>query len=375
MAGSPFQPSDGGRLRALFEAAGAHWLEIPVLHPADPFLETAGEDIRRKMFVTEGPTGERLALRPDFTIPVCLHHLASGVGPLRYGYEGIVFRRHDAGSPERLETGFEDIGRPARAEADAEALALAMAGVAGVAGGGLTARLGDIGLFVALLKALDLPEAWRRRLRRSFGAPQLMRANLDRLSAPRGQDFRLDAEVRMAAERRDRQRLEQVLSDRLSKHGHSEGQSRTPAEIAARFLDQRALAETQIEPDKLAALREFLALKASLQEAMDLLRTFAAERDVEIAEALSLFAERAAHIVRLAPGAEVLFEAGFGRPLDYYTGVVFEVRGQDFPYPIAGGGRYDNLMDMLGAGRPVPAVGFTIRLDLVTEVAAAGHSR
>ena len=55
-------------------------IELPVLHPADPFLETAGEDIRRRMFVTEGPAGERLALRPDFTIPVCLAHLRSGAG-------------------------------------------------------------------------------------------------------------------------------------------------------------------------------------------------------------------------------------------------------------------------------------------------------
>ena len=66
------------KLRPLFEKAGAEWIEVPVLHPADPFLETAGEDIRRRMFVTEGPAGERLALRPDFTIPVCLEHLKSG---------------------------------------------------------------------------------------------------------------------------------------------------------------------------------------------------------------------------------------------------------------------------------------------------------
>src|SRR5688500_4313346 len=104
------RPAAGGRLRALFEAAGARWQELPVLHPADPFLETAGEDIRRRMFVTEGPAGERLALRPDFTIPVCLEHLKSGAAAGRYAYEGLVFRRHDTGAPERLETGYEDIG-------------------------------------------------------------------------------------------------------------------------------------------------------------------------------------------------------------------------------------------------------------------------
>jgi ATP phosphoribosyltransferase regulatory subunit len=55
------------------------------------------------------------------------------------------------------------------------------------------------------------------------------------------------------------------------------------------------------------------------------------------------------------------FEAAFGRPLDYYTGLVFEVF--DGATPVAGGGRYDRLLEMLGAPAPVPAVGFTIRLD------------
>src|SRR6476619_623003 len=114
------------RLRALYETAGARFVEVPVLHPADPFLETAGEDIRRRMFVTEGPQGERLALRPDFTIPVCLMHMAENCGPARYAYEGLVFRRHDQGSPERLETGYEDVGALDRVSADGQALALAV---------------------------------------------------------------------------------------------------------------------------------------------------------------------------------------------------------------------------------------------------------
>jgi ATP phosphoribosyltransferase regulatory subunit len=60
----------------------------------------------------------------------------------------------------------------------------------------------------------------------------------------------------------------------------------------------------------------------------------------------------------------IRFEAGFGRPLDYYTGLVFEVRAEGFSFPIAGGGRYDRLMEMLG-GPAVPAVGFTMRLDMI----------
>ena len=89
------------RLRALYDAAGARFVEVPVLHPADPFLETAGEDIRKRMFVTEGPQGERLALRPDFTIPVCLMHLprnpARPATPMRGWSSAVTTRARRSG--------------------------------------------------------------------------------------------------------------------------------------------------------------------------------------------------------------------------------------------------------------------------------------
>ena len=363
LSGPPSLASPG-RLRALFDAAGARWLHVPVLHPADPFLETAGEDIRRRMFVTEGRTGERLALRPDFTIPVCLHHLASGAGAERYAYEGLVFRRHDRGSPERLETGFEDIGRTERVDADAGALALAISGVASLVSGPVIVRLGDIGLFVALTAALGLAEPGRRRLRRSFGLASVMTAQLERLSAPRStDDMRLDEDLRDAAENHDRDRLAGLLGERFVAHGHSEGAGRSAGEIADRFLHQRALSETRMEADAVETLRAYLTLDAELRDAPDLLRRFAEERGVDLGEALRLFAERAEAILAQAPDAAIRFEAGFGRPLDYYTGLVFEVRAEDYPYPIAGGGRYDRLMEMLGAPEPAPAIGFAIRLD------------
>jgi ATP phosphoribosyltransferase regulatory subunit len=363
-------PPVSSRLRALYESANARWIELPVLQPADPFLETAGEDIRRRMFVTEGSAGERLALRPDFTIPVCLEHLRNGAGAERYAYGGLVFRRHDTGAPERMETGCEDIGRAERATADAEAVALAVAAVAEVAPAPLSVRIGDIGLFVALLQALGLPEPWRRRLRRSFGLPNVMAKNLHRLSAPRGaEDARLDASLRAAADAHDREALVVKLGERFAAHGHADDIGRSPEEIADRFLDQRALAEAHIEADALEALRGFLELSGRLDKAVEALRAFAQARKVDLEAALTTFSARADAIAKLAPPASLTFEAGFGRPLDYYTGLVFEVRSAAHSVPVAGGGRYDRLMEMLGATNPMPAVGFTMRLDLADEEA------
>jgi ATP phosphoribosyltransferase regulatory subunit len=355
-------------LRPLFERAGARWVELPVLHPADPFLETAGEDIRRRMFVTEGPQGERLALRPDFTIPVCLQHLAHGDGPTRYAYEGVVFRRHDQGAPERLETGYEDIGRADGTEADAGALSLAVSCAGEVADGPLAVRLGDIGVFVALLRALGLPGRWRRRLRRAFGLPALMQANLERMAAPpETETRRLDPELRAAADAGGREALAALLDERRLAHGHSEGAGRSPQEIAGRFFEQRALADTAAAARAAGVLRDYFALESELNAAAAMLKNFAAKHGLDLGEALAHFADRAEAIAGRAPAATIRFEAGFGRPLDYYTGLVFEIRSKGDDAPLSGGGRYDRLMEMLGAGRPIPAIGFMLRLDRAGE--------
>lgn len=362
-------PSLSTRLRALYESAGATFIDIPVLHPADPFLETAGEDIRRRMFVTEGPQGERLALRPDFTIPVCLEHLKRNSGPRRYAYEGLVFRRHDQGSPERLETGYEDIGRTERVKADAKALALAISCARDAAERPITIRLGDIGVFDALLRKLGLPGRWRRRLRRCCGLPDAMRANLEKMSAPRQvEDGRLDAELRTIAH--DREKLLVLLADRRDAHGHAEGAGRSPEEIADRFFDRRAIPDAANAARAAEILTEYLSLSSPLGEAAAMLEAFASRHGFDFDAAIEPFDQRAAAIIAKRPSALIRFEAGFGRPLDYYTGLVFEVHAEGIETPLVGGGRYDRMLEMLGAASPLPAVGFTMRLDLLDQGAA-----
>jgi len=354
------------RLRALFDSAGARFVDVPVLHPADPFLETAGEDIRRRMFVTEGPQGERLALRPDFTIPVCLAHLKEQSSAARYAYRGLVFRRHDQGSPERLEAGYEDIGAWDRVAADVDALALAIACAAEAATGKIAVRLGDITLFTALLRALGLPGRWRRRLRRSFGLPKVMRDNLVRMTAPRdAEDRRLDPALRAVAENHDG--LVALLAERHGAHGHQEGAGRSPQEIAERFLSQRAMPDAAVAARAAKVVGEYLTLNAELKDAAAALAAFAKTHalDGAFAGALEFFARRAEAIAARAPDTAIRFDAGFGRPLDYYTGLVFELRVDGLAEPLIGGGRYDRMMEMLGAKSAIPAVGFMLRLDLV----------
>ncbi len=82
-----------GPLIALFAREGYARLEPPILQPAEVFLDLSGEDIRRRMFVTQDAAGGEWCLRPEYTIPVCRHHLAAhGTEPAAYGYCGPVFR-------------------------------------------------------------------------------------------------------------------------------------------------------------------------------------------------------------------------------------------------------------------------------------------
>jgi histidyl-tRNA synthetase len=61
------------------------------------------------------------------------------------------------------------------------------------------------------------------------------------------------------------------------------------------------------------------------------------------------------------------------RGLDYYTGPIFEyilkgeVGGEPFRLAIAGGGRYDNLIELYG-GSHVPATGVSLGVERIMEV-------
>ena len=57
---------------------------------------------------------------------------------------------------------------------------------------------------------------------------------------------------------------------------------------------------------------------------------------------------------------DINFVTNFGRDVEYYTGIVFEVFSGT--KEIASGGRYDDLLKSLGAKKSIPAVGAAINL-------------
>ncbi len=354
-------------LRGQLGASEAELVDIPLIQPADPFLDMAGEDLRRRIFLTENENGDSLCLRPEFTIPVCRNHIAlNAATPKRYAYLGEVFRQRRDGAAEFLQAGIEDLGATDEAVSDARSIADALACVhAAAPNAKLEIVLGDQSVFAGMLKALGLPQGWRKKLLRAFGDAHTMEAAFAELTGEQRTDPLPEHLAGLVAEG-DEAGLARMLEAEMLEAGMSPGAGRTPAEIARRLIEKEDLAAARFPSSALEVLKRFLSTRVSLEAATITLRAFAADNALDLSAVLQKFEARTDAIIAAGIHAEdIVYDASFGRPLDYYTGLVYEIRqaGGDKDMVLAGGGRYDRLLTMLGASENIPGVGFSIWLD------------
>jgi len=366
-------PAFAADILALFAQRGAALTDVAIVQPADPFLDMAGEDLRRRIFLTESETGEQLCLRPEFTIPVCLDHIASRAGtPRRYAYLGEVFRQRRDGEAEFFQAGVEDLGETDTARADARSIADAHALLNAVLPGtALAITLGDQAIFEAVLAALGLPRGWRMRLARAFGSrAQLDAALADLANPPR--NGALSGNIASLVLDGDIEALAAHIEAGMDDTGLSPSAGRTPTEIARRLIEKAELRSVRLSAEAFGALKAFLAIHAPLSDAAGTLADFARSADLSLGVALEKFAARAESVAAQGLGGiDIFYDAAFGRPLDYYTGLVFEIGMPGVERPLVGGGRFDRLLTLLGAKKPIPGVGFSVWLDRIAAARGA----
>src|SRR5262245_1129577 len=355
-------------LVATYERAGYRRLAPPILQPAEPFLDLSGEDIRRRMFLTEDRDGHGMCLRPDLTIPVSRDYLASGsVGSAQgFCYLGPVFRDRGSLPAEFIQAGIESFGRRDKAAADAEMLALGLEATAHYGVASPEIRMGDVGLFAALVAALDLAPAWKRRLVKDFNRKTSLAHDLDMLTLG-GAGKRPEYQGVLAAlAGSDPKAAHALVTDLLSIAGITAVGGRSVGEIAERFLEQAALGAATTLPGQTRALIErFLGVAGDPDHAAVKLRALAADAKLGLDKALDLFESRTGFLAaRGVDVGRIRFSTAFGRGLDYYTGCVFELHDAAAANgPLVAGGRYDELLTRLGAEKPIPAVGFAVWIE------------
>ncbi len=167
----------------------------------------------------------------------------------------------------------------------------------------------------------------------------------------------------------DEEELTRHIEEAMQATGLSPSAGRLPSEIARRLLEKADLRSVRLSQEALAALKSFLAIRVPLNSAGECLATFARETSIVLDDTLEAFTLRTDRIAAQGlPLDSLHYNARFGRPLDYYTGFTFEIGADGLPAALAGGGRYDRLLTLLGAERPIPGVGFSIWLDRVATL-------
>jgi len=377
-------------ITSIFARAGFEPIAPPVIQPASIFLDLLGEDLRARTYVFTDPDGAELCLRPDLTIPstrLYLDRYGASAEPARFSYNGVVFRYQRGGGTlarprEFRQAGIEYFAAPSPAQAEAEILALSAESIRAAGLRAFTLRVGDIGIFEALLAAIDMPDRWRAQLRHHFWHPAAFRRQLQKLMKP--EEFgRAIAESLLAAIEAARRGTIRhgdavaALERHLEARGLVVAGTRTLEEIAIQLENLAAdLKSPPLDPRAALLLDAYIKLSTPARGASDAIRALLKGTSIELEPALTLFEERlklcALEGVDIA---EAPFSGGFGRQFEYYTGFVFEILspilGEDAP--LAGGGRYDRLLEAIGAPRNVAAVGSAIHTERLLLAVRGGR--
>ncbi len=349
-------------VRAPLAALGAEAIDPPVIQPLNVMLDLAGEAMRARLFIVQDEGGREACLRPDFTVAVARAHMQSGSAAGRYRYEGRAFRvapegRGEEHPEEFLQMGAEMLGEASDAGADAEIVNAAW--IAAGAGGrdDLALRLGDVALFGAVLKALDIPEAVCGRLTRSLGRPRQLAALLERAGGAEPLTGKA-AEVAAMPMGKAVAAIEQLwAAEGLEPVG-----GRGAAEIAERLAERASAARApRLTAAQLAAIDHYLGLTGAPRQVLSAVGEFAGGAVAAAGEAA--WARRLERLTQAGlDSAKIVFSTRFARAFGYYDGFLFEIISATLPAdaPVAAGGRYDGLTFQLG-GKSSSAVGCMVR--------------
>lgn len=375
-------------LQERFARFGYRGIETPVLEHAELHLRKSGRHIISRLYSFADFAGRRLCLRPEMTASVMRAYLAGMLAeplPVRLSYAGPMFRYE---RPQRgryrqfLNAGVELIGA-AGPMADAEVIRLACEGMEALGLSGYRVRVGHLGILSRYLDSLGLDARVRSFLLSSMEdvgkegrGVEFIAGRLEELGmAGDGADADVPepfAELLEQAPGPDAAPALVALLRRM--YGTFEGE-RTPEEIAGRLLEKGSRARAQESVARaLQFLGEACAVCGPTPGVFSELRALLDRHGLDAGpceELEELFRLLAAY----GPlSGEMVVDLGFGRGLEYYTGMIFEIQlpgaacgrsaGKYGPEgEVCGGGRYDDLAVVLGGEERVPACGFAFGVD------------
>jgi len=329
-----------------FKSNGFVLSEPDVLLDSDYIIERSGEKFRSLMFTFEREDGKIMCLRPDLTVASCISFLQKKTSSKIY-YSGQAYRRSGSKGTNFIndQLGIEILGSKNQIQDDFKIISTILNSVKKIKRKKILIKVGDISLFKSLINSLDMPERWKLRLIRHFWRPSYFEELLKRLE----KNTDIDA-VTFDADKKKFYEMKKLNQNKIVA-------GRSVSEILKRFekkiKDPRSFADGK---KIVKIIKSFLRINCKLSELDEQLLYFAKKNNLK----KNIFNDFKSILNLKKLNQDINFISNFGRDVEYYTGIVFEVfSGKK---EIARGGRYDDLLKSLGAKNNIPAVGAAINL-------------
>ena len=329
-----------------FKSNGFVLLEPDVLLDSDYIIERSGEKFRNSMLSFQSEDGKTMCLRPDLTVASCVSFLQKKM-PSKIYYSGQAYRRSNSKGSNFInnQLGIEILGSKNQIQDDFKVISTILKSAKKIKSKQIKIKVGDVSLFKSLINALDMPERWKLRLIRHFWRPDYFEELLKRLE----KNTDIDA-VAFDTDKKRFYEMKKLNQDQMIA-------GRPISEILKRF-DKKIKDPRSFTDGKqiVKIIKSFLKINCRLSKLDENLLDFAKKNNLK----KNIFKDfkSISNLKKLKH--DVNFITNFGRDLEYYTGIVFEVLSGK--KEIARGGRYDDLLKSLGAEKNIPAVGAAINL-------------
>ena len=329
-----------------FKNSGFELSEPDVLLDSEYIIERSGEKFRSSMLTFESEDGKIMCLRPDLTVASSLNYLQKKTKSKIY-YSGQAYRRSEKKNSDFVndQLGIEIFGSKNQIQDDFKVISTILNSARKIKSKKIQIKVGDVSLFKSLINSLDMPERWKLRLIRHFWRPKYFEDLLKRLE----KNSDIDAET-FDTDKKRFYEMKKMDKDRVIA-------GRSILEILNRFDKKIKDPRSFNEGKKIVKIiRSFLKINCKLSQLEKKLLDFTKKNNLK----KNIFNEFKSIQNLKKLKEDVNFISNFGRDIEYYTGIVFEVfAGQK---EIARGGRYDDLLKSLGAKKNIPAVGAAINL-------------
>ena len=329
-----------------FKTNGFVLLEPDVLLDSDYIIERSGEKFRSSMLTFDREDGKTMCLRPDLTVASCISFLQKKTSSKIY-YSGQAYRRFNKKGSDFIndQLGIEILGSKNKIQDDLKVVSTILSSAKKIKSKKIKIKVGDIGLYKSLINALNMPERWKLRLIRHFWRPRYFEELLKRLEKNTDIDT-----VTFDSDKKRFYEMKKLAQDKMIA-------GRSIAEILKRF-DKKIQDPRSFTNGKkiVKIIKSFLKIDCKLSELDKKLLEFTKKNDLK----KNIFKDFKSILNLKKIDQDINFVANFGRDVEYYTGIVFEVFSGN--KEIARGGRYDDLLKSLGAKKDIPAVGAAINL-------------